>query len=58
MAIDAGVVTVIMTLTAPGCGMGPVLVDDVNYRVGGRCLPWKLLRLSLVFDPPGRGDDE
>ena len=34
VAIDAGVVTVIMTLTAPGCGMGPVLVDDVKYRVG------------------------
>ena len=23
-----------MTLTAPGCGMGPVLVEDVKYKVG------------------------
>jgi len=30
---SSGVVTVVMTLTAPGCGMGPVLVGDVEYRL-------------------------
>src|SRR5690625_6095195 len=29
----AGVVTITMTLTAPTCGMGPVLVGDVENRV-------------------------
>ena len=26
-------VAINMTLTAPGCGMGPVLVADVEYRL-------------------------
>ena len=44
-----------MTLTAPGCGMGPVLVDEIKLR---------LLRVpnvhdvvvDLVFDPPWSRD--
>lgn len=40
-----------MTLTAPACGMGPVLVGDVEYRV--RLVPnVKLVKVELVFDPP------
>ncbi|WP_191966454.1 putative Fe-S cluster assembly protein SufT [Cellvibrio sp. KY-YJ-3] len=40
-----------MTLTAPACGMGPVLVGDVEYRV--RLVPnVKSVRVELVFDPP------
>ena len=40
-----------MTLTAPACGMGPVLVGDVEYRV--RKVPnVKLVKVELVFDPP------
>jgi probable FeS assembly SUF system protein SufT len=40
-----------MTLTAPGCGMGDILVDDVRTRVKmiptvGHC------SVELVFDPP------
>ncbi|GAB1256652.1 putative Fe-S cluster assembly protein SufT [Aurantivibrio plasticivorans] len=48
-------VTVEMTLTAPTCGMGPVLVSDVQYRVqkvpnvGG-------VKVELVFDPPWTRD--
>ncbi len=44
-------VDVTMTLTAPGCGMGQVLKDDVERRVVG--LPGvKEARVELVFDPP------
>lgn len=40
-----------MTLTAPACGMGPVLVGDVEYRV--RLVPnVKTVKVDLVFDPP------
>ncbi|NND64545.1 MAG: putative Fe-S cluster assembly protein SufT, partial [Gammaproteobacteria bacterium] len=40
-----------MTLTAPGCGMGPVLVDDVNTKVA--MIPTvRNVNVELVFDPP------
>ncbi len=39
-----------MTLTAPACGMGPVLVGDVEYRV--RRVPnVEAVKVDLVFDP-------
>ena len=40
-----------MTLTAPGCGMGPVLVSDVKYRVS-RVPHVRDVEVDLVFDPP------
>jgi probable FeS assembly SUF system protein SufT len=44
-------VKVIMTLTAPACGIGPVIVDDVRRRVLG--VPGvKEADVELVFDPP------
>jgi metal-sulfur cluster biosynthetic enzyme len=44
-----------MTLTAPGCGMGPVLVGDVEYRV--RMVPnVESVHVELVFDPPWSRD--
>ncbi len=44
-------VDISMTLTAPGCGMGPVLVGDVEYRV--RLVPnVGSVHVELVFDPP------
>lgn len=47
----AGVVTITMTLTAPTCGMGPVLVGDVENRV--RKVPnVQKVVVELVFDPP------
>lgn len=40
-----------MTLTAPACGMGPVLVGDVEYRVN--MVPnVQDVKVNLVFDPP------
>jgi probable FeS assembly SUF system protein SufT len=44
-------VDVIMTLTAPGCGMGGVLVADVKDKV--EHIPViDEARVELVFDPP------
>ena len=40
-----------MTLTAPGCGMGPVLVSDVEYRVA-KVPNVDNVKVELVFDPP------
>lgn len=40
-----------MTLTAPACGMGPVLVGDVEYRLS--MVPnVQQVKVNLVFDPP------
>ena len=48
---DTGTVAIAMTLTAPGCGMGPVLVGDVEHRV--RMVPnVEKVSVDLVFDPP------
>ena len=49
--IQEGRVRIDMTLTAPGCGMGPVLVDEVKARVGQ--VPFVTgVDVELVFDPP------
>ncbi len=48
---DSGRVEIDMTLTAPGCGMGPVLVGDVEHRVA--LVPnVREVSVDLVFDPP------
>lgn len=52
---DSKQVSIEMTLTAPGCGMGPVLVGDVKYRV--QQVPnVKAVEVELVFDPPWNRD--
>lgn len=48
---DEKQVNIQMTLTAPGCGMGPVLVSDVEYRVG-KVPNVSKVSVELVFDPP------
>ena len=48
-------VVIRMTLTAPGCGMGPVLVSDVKYRVG-KVPNVHSVDVDLVFDPPWSRD--
>jgi probable FeS assembly SUF system protein SufT len=48
---SAGLVAIRMTLTAPGCGMGPVLVGDVEYRVA-QVPNVREVNVELVFDPP------
>jgi probable FeS assembly SUF system protein SufT len=48
---DRRSVEVFMTLTAPGCGMGEILVDDVRDKV--EMIPTVgTVIVELVFDPP------
>jgi probable FeS assembly SUF system protein SufT len=48
-------VSIIMTLTAPGCGMGPVLQNDVE--MGIKALPGVAkVNVEVVFDPPWSRD--
>ncbi|MFK7915771.1 MAG: putative Fe-S cluster assembly protein SufT [Pseudomonadales bacterium] len=52
---SAGAVDIAMTLTAPGCGMGPVMVGDVERRVAQ--VPFVTqVSVELVFDPPWSRD--
>lgn len=52
---DQNVVQVRMTLTAPTCGMGPVLVGDVEDRLS--LVPnVDKVEVELVFDPPWSRD--
>lgn len=52
---DSYHVGVQMTLTAPGCGMGPVLVADVEERV--KMIPnVSKVDVVIVFDPPWNAD--
>jgi probable FeS assembly SUF system protein SufT len=45
------VVDVEMTLTAPGCGMGDILVDDVRSKL--KLVPTiNRVNVELTFDPP------
>lgn len=48
-------VDVEMTLTAPGCGMGEVLVDDVRSRLN-KVPNVDSHHVELVFDPPWHRD--
>jgi metal-sulfur cluster biosynthetic enzyme len=45
-------VDIAMTLTAPGCGMGEVLVADVRDRL--KLIPTTVdqVNVALTFDPP------
>lgn len=44
-------VDVVMTLTAPGCGMGPILVEDVRAKLLAVSNVTEV-NVDLVFDPP------
>ncbi|MFL0805899.1 MAG: putative Fe-S cluster assembly protein SufT [Oceanobacter sp.] len=53
--IDQTRVNIRMTLTAPTCGMGPVLISDVKYRVA-KVPNVTAVAVELVFDPPWSRD--
>ena len=44
-------VNIVMTLTAPGCGMGPVLVNEVEEKIKEIHGVTQVM-VELVFDPP------
>lgn len=50
-----GRVQIRMTLTAPGCGMGPVLIEEIKRRVA-RVPNVSGVEVALVFDPPWSRD--
>ncbi|HEY4492401.1 MAG TPA: iron-sulfur cluster assembly protein, partial [Acidobacteriota bacterium] len=45
-------VNVRMTLTAPGCGMGPMIAEDVRSKLMNRLPGLKEAKVELTFDPP------
>ena len=48
-------VNIVMTLTAPGCGMGPIIQGDVEKSV--RTLPGVAsVEVEVVLDPPWTQD--
>jgi len=48
---NSTLVEIKMTLTAPGCGMGPVIADEVKQKVNG--VPGVGdVKLELIWDPP------
>ena len=53
--VDGQQVNIRMTLTAPTCGMGPVLISDVKYRVA-KVPNVANVDVELVFDPPWSRD--
>ncbi|MDX8403760.1 MAG: putative Fe-S cluster assembly protein SufT [Mariprofundaceae bacterium] len=44
-------VDIVMTLTAPGCGMGPFIVDDVRQKILS-VTNVSDVHVDLVFEPP------
>ncbi len=48
---EANHVLVSMTLTSPGCGMGPVMVDTAKRKIA-RIPDVAEVTIDLVFDPP------
>lgn len=51
LASNGRAVHIAMTVTAPGCGMGEILLEDVRQRVAA--IPTvESVDVELVFDPP------
>lgn len=44
-------IQIVMTLTAPGCGMGPVLVEEIKDKVQ-QIHGVAAVQVELVFEPP------
>ncbi len=49
--IDEGQVYVQMTLTAPGCGMGPYIAQNAEWRIA-EIDGVEDVEVDMVFDPP------
>ena len=48
--LDEIVIGIKMTLTAPGCGMGPVIAQDVEDKLNG-ISSVKKVNVELVWEP-------
>ena len=49
--VNEGQVYVQMTLTAPGCGMGPYIAQNAEWRIA-EVEGVKDVEVDMVFDPP------
>lgn len=49
--IDKGQIYVQMTLTAPGCGMGPYIAQNAEWRIA-EIDGVEDVEVDMVFDPP------
>ena len=52
---EGKIVGIKMTLTAPGCGMGPMMVDEMKAKVLG-VTGVRDVNIELVWDPPWTQD--
>lgn len=51
LGLNEFAVEIVMTLTAPGCGMGPVLVNEIEEKIK-KIAGVKEVKVQMVFDPP------
>ena len=54
-AVDEGMVDVKMTLTFPGCGMGPYIAQQAEWRIA-EIDAVEDVNVEMVFDPPWSPD--
>ena len=52
---DNNKVSVVMTLTAPGCGMGPVIANNAEWRIA-EVEGVEDVEVEMVFEPPWNPD--
>ena len=55
VAVNEGDVHVLMTLTAPGCGMGPMIAQQAEWAIS-EMEGVEDVEVEMVFDPPWSPD--
>ena len=55
VAVTEGDVHVLMTLTAPGCGMGPMIAQQAEWAIS-ELEGVEDVEVEMVFDPPWSPD--
>ena len=55
VAVDDGDVHVLMTLTAPGCGMGPMIAQQAEWAIA-ELDGVEDVEVEMTFDPPWSPD--
>ncbi|MQF65388.1 metal-sulfur cluster assembly factor [SAR202 cluster bacterium AC-409-J13_OGT_754m] len=53
--VNAGDVHVLMTLTAPGCGMGPMIAQQAEFAIS-EVEGVDDVEVEMIFDPPWNPD--
>ena len=53
--VDSGNVAIVMTLTAPGCGMGPMIAQQAEWAIS-ELEGVEDVEVEMVFDPPWSPD--